>query len=109
MNKREFQSLISELANEFAVPGVAAGLWFNGRATYACHGVTSMENPLPIHEHTLFQVGSIGKNFTATALVLLAAEGAWNLKRRCAAMCRICRAPGTGTPRFGTAHLQAGA
>ena len=75
MNKWEFQSLISELANEFAVPGVAAGLWFNGRATYACHGVTSMENPLPIHEHTLFQAGSIGKNFTATALVLLAADG----------------------------------
>jgi len=39
-----------------------------------------MENPLPIHEHTLFQAGSIGKNFTATALILLAADGRVDLE-----------------------------
>ena len=75
MNRQELLDLMSQLANEFGVPGVAAGLWHRGNITYACHGVTSIENPLSINEHTLFQAGSIGKNFTATALVLLEAEG----------------------------------
>ena len=75
MTRQELQDLIAELANEFGVPGVAAGLWYRGDATYAWHGVTSIENPLPIDGHTLFQAGSIGKTFTATALVLLEAQG----------------------------------
>ena len=75
MNYQELLGLIAELANEFGVPGVAAGVRHWGRTTYACHGVTSIENPLPIDVHTLFQAGSIGKTFTATALVLLEAEG----------------------------------
>lgn len=80
MNSQELHNVISDLANEFGVPGTAAGLWYKGRAIYACHGVTSIENPLPIHEHTLFQAGSIGKNFTATALMLLAVEGRVDLE-----------------------------
>ena len=73
--QQELQDLIDELAKEFDVPGVAAGLWYRGNASYAWHGVTSIENPLPIDEHTLFQAGSVGKTFTATALVLLEAQG----------------------------------
>ncbi|TVQ38983.1 MAG: class A beta-lactamase-related serine hydrolase [Wenzhouxiangella sp.] len=75
MNTRDLQDLIDELAGEFDVPGVAAGLWFGDTTAYACHGITSIENPLPVDEHTLFQAGSIGKSYTAAALVLLAAEG----------------------------------
>ena len=75
MTRQELQDLIDELANEFGVPGVAAGLWYRGDATYAWHGVTSIENPLPIDGHTLFQAGSIGKTFTAMALVLLDTQG----------------------------------
>ncbi|MEE2003144.1 serine hydrolase domain-containing protein [Alkalimonas sp. MEB108] len=75
MTRQELQDLIAELANEFGVPGVAAGLWYRGDVSYVCHGVTSIENPLPIEEHTLFQAGSIGKTLTATALVLLEAQG----------------------------------
>ena len=80
MNSQELCNVIFDLATEFGVPGVAAGLWHKGKASYACHGLTSMENPLPIDEHTLFQAGSIGKNFTATALMLLAAEERVDLK-----------------------------
>ena len=79
MNRPELQKLISELANEFDVPGVAAGLWYRGEEAYACHGVTSIENRLPIDMHTLFQAGSIGKTFTATALIMLEAEEGVNL------------------------------
>ena len=75
MNDHELLDLLAELADEFEVPGVAAGVWHAGHTSFACHGVTSIENPLPVDEHTLFQAGSIGKTFTATALLMLAEAG----------------------------------
>ncbi|MDG5767097.1 serine hydrolase [Balneolales bacterium ANBcel1] len=80
MNRQELQDMITELANEFGVPGTAAGLWYRGEATYACHGVTSIENRLPVDVRTLFQAGSIGKTVTATALIILEADGRVNLE-----------------------------
>lgn len=90
MDDQELLHLVAELANEFDVPGVAAGLWHGRKTAYACHGVTSIENPLPIDAHTLFQAGSIGKTFTATTLVLLEAEERVDLDAPGAAMCRSC-------------------
>ena len=72
MNDHELLDLLAELADEFEVPGVAAGVCHAGQMNFARHGVTSIENPLPIDEHTLFQAGSIGKTFTSTALLVLA-------------------------------------
>ncbi len=37
--------------------------------------MTSIENPLPVTPDTLFQVGSISKTFTATALMMLMEAG----------------------------------
>ena len=37
--------------------------------------MTSLENPLPVDEHTLFQFGSTGKTFTATAIMRLVDQG----------------------------------
>ena len=54
---------------------MAVGLWTGGQEVYACHGVTSVENPLPVELHTLFKVGSVTKTFTATALMWLVANG----------------------------------
>ena len=79
MNHHQLLGVIAELANECGIPGVAAALWNRGKTTYARHGVTSIENPLPIDVHTLFQAGSIGKTFTATALIMLEAEGRMEL------------------------------
>lgn len=75
MNDHELLDLLAELAGEFDVPGVAAGVWHAGKVIFACHGVTSIENPLPVDAHTLFQAGSVGKTFTATALLILAETG----------------------------------
>ncbi|MGI5241609.1 serine hydrolase domain-containing protein [Dactylosporangium sp. CA-139066] len=61
-------------AEEFRVPGVAAGVLLDGTDIYACHGVTSVENPLPVDPDTLFLLGSVTKTYTATALVRLAAQ-----------------------------------
>ncbi len=69
------QEIVSEHAERLGVPGVAAGVFIDGREEYAFHGVTSVENPLPVDENTLFQFGSTGKTFTATAIMRLVEAG----------------------------------
>lgn len=71
----ELQEKLDELGRELDVPGVAAGVSVDGREIYAFHGVTSVDNPLPVDEATLFQFGSTGKTFTATAVLRLVDEG----------------------------------
>ncbi len=71
----ELQEKLDELAGELEVPGVAAGVYLDGEEIYAFHGVTSVENPLPVDENTQFQFGSTGKTFTATAVLRLVEEG----------------------------------
>ncbi|MST32491.1 serine hydrolase [Acidimicrobiaceae bacterium USS-CC1] len=71
----ELQEKLDELGRELDVPGVAAGVSVGGREIYAFHGVTSVDNPLPVDEATLFQFGSTGKTFTATAVLRLVDEG----------------------------------
>ena len=71
----ELQEALDQLVAELEVPGVAVGVLHEGEEHYAYAGVTSVENPLPVDETTLFQFGSTGKTFTATALVRLAEEG----------------------------------
>ena len=69
-------------AQEFGIPGVAVGVWAEGREQYACHGVTSIENPLPVDPDTLFLLASVTKTYTATALMRLVAEGRVDLHAR---------------------------
>ncbi|HEX3976097.1 MAG TPA: serine hydrolase domain-containing protein [Solirubrobacteraceae bacterium] len=62
-------------AEEVRMPGVAVGVWANGQEAYACHGVTSLENPVPVDRDTAFLLGSVTKTYTATALMCLVADG----------------------------------
>ena len=71
----DLQSKLSELATENKVPGVSVGVVQDGAEEYAFHGVTSVENPLPVDETTLFQFGSTGKTYTATAIMRLVEQG----------------------------------
>ncbi|MEV6769865.1 serine hydrolase domain-containing protein [Nocardia sp. NPDC051030] len=66
---------IETTAAEYGIPGVSVGIFADGREIFASHGVTSIENPLPVDEHTLFALGSISKITTSTALMRLVAEG----------------------------------
>jgi CubicO group peptidase (beta-lactamase class C family) len=66
---------VETTAKKFKIPGVAVGVWVDGKEIYACHGVTSVDNPLPVDQDTLFLVASITKTFTATTLMRLVAEG----------------------------------
>ncbi|MDP9101782.1 MAG: beta-lactamase family protein [Actinomycetota bacterium] len=69
------QDVVSAKASELDVPGVAVGVIHAGADEYAFHGVTSVENPLPVNAATLFQAGSTTKTFTATALMRLVEQG----------------------------------
>ncbi|MHB8507265.1 MAG: serine hydrolase domain-containing protein [Candidatus Dormibacteria bacterium] len=73
--KTELEAKVREAAERHNVPGVAVGILSEGRETYVYHGVTSVENPLPVDEHTMFQIGSTGKTFTATAMMRLVEQG----------------------------------
>jgi CubicO group peptidase (beta-lactamase class C family) len=68
-------ALVKAAAEKFAIPGLAVAVWADGTETYACHGVTSLEDPQPVDEHTLYSLGSISKTFTATAMMRLVAQG----------------------------------
>src|SRR5215470_17633330 len=57
------------------VPGVAVGVCLGSEEFAAGYGVTSVENPLPVHDETLFQIGSVSKTFTATAIMALVERG----------------------------------
>lgn len=77
------QSPLSEFvgrtATQHGIPGATVGVWADGREIFASHGVTSLDNPLPVDKDTLFQLGSTTKTFTATALMRLVADGRLDL------------------------------
>ena len=66
---------VRELAEELEVPGMAVGVFHGEEERYAYHGVTSVENPLPVDQSTLFQFGSTGKTYTSVALLRLVEDG----------------------------------
>ena len=75
MSHDTLSDFVEATATKFGVPGVAVGVWADGREIYACRGVTSVDNPLPVDQHTLFLLGSVTKTYTATALMRLVAQG----------------------------------
>ena len=64
---------------ELQVPGVAVGIIAGEREHAAGFGVTNVAHPLPVDTETLFQIGSTGKTFTATALMRLVEQGKLDL------------------------------
>jgi CubicO group peptidase (beta-lactamase class C family) len=75
MDANAFANKVRELAEELDVPGVSAGVLIDGEEHYGFAGVTSVENPLPVDENTIFQFGSTGKTLTATAMMRLVEQG----------------------------------
>src|SRR5260221_6669525 len=75
MPQIQLSDFVEAAAKKFKIPGVAVGVWASGKEAYTCHGVTSIDNPLPIDQDTLFTLGSVTKTFTATTLMRLVAEG----------------------------------
>ncbi|MBA2371442.1 MAG: beta-lactamase family protein, partial [Chloroflexi bacterium] len=64
---------------ELVVPGVALGVIHEGREETAYAGVTSVSDPLPVDEGTLFQIGSATKTMVATVVLRLVEQGSVDL------------------------------
>jgi CubicO group peptidase (beta-lactamase class C family) len=62
------------------VPGLGIGLYVDGQEYVEGLGITSIENPLPVTPPTLFQIGSITKTYTTTALMRLLEQGKFSLE-----------------------------
>ncbi len=75
MSQLMLSDFVETTSKKFKIPGVAVGVWADGKQISACHGVTSVDNPLPIDQDTLFIIASVTKTFTATTLMRLVAEG----------------------------------
>ncbi len=57
-------------------PGCAVGVYRDGRIQYARgYGMANLELGVPNSPRTVFDVGSVSKEFTATAVLLLAQQG----------------------------------
>ena len=79
--ERTLNEVVDEAMRRLHVPGVAVGiLRSDGVEETTGFGVTSIENPLPVDADTLFQIGSISKTFTATAVMRLVEAGRLDLE-----------------------------
>ncbi|HEX6683000.1 MAG TPA: serine hydrolase domain-containing protein, partial [Candidatus Limnocylindrales bacterium] len=69
------QEFVAATADQFGIPGAAVGVWAGGKEIYACHGVTSVDDPVEVDRDTVFVIGSVTKTFTSTALMRLVEQG----------------------------------
>ena len=74
----EFRAVADALVaamREARIPGAALGILAGGREEHASFGVASLSSLRPVNPNTLFQIGSLTKTFTATAVWRLIDEG----------------------------------
>jgi CubicO group peptidase (beta-lactamase class C family) len=72
--KKVCETIVAEM-KRLKVPGVAIGIYHNGKEFSAGFGMTNIEHPLPVTADTLFQTGSISKTFTGTIFMRLIEAG----------------------------------
>lgn len=75
----EFRAVAETLVaamRRYLVPGAALGILAGGREEHATFGVASISSLRPVVPETLFQIGSLSKTYTATAIWRLIDEGA---------------------------------
>jgi CubicO group peptidase (beta-lactamase class C family) len=69
-------SIVSEEMSRQSIPGVAVAVVRQGRVLLARgYGLANVEHQVPVRPETIFQSGSLGKQFTATAVMLLVEDG----------------------------------
>ncbi len=61
------------------IPGVAVGIVNKGAVTTRGYGFANVEHMVPVTDETIFQSGSLGKMFTATAVMLQVEDGKLSL------------------------------
>ena len=62
-------SFVRDEMERLHVPGVSVGVYHAGRVIAQGLGVTNVDHPAQVDEHTPFQIGSTSKTYTATVLM----------------------------------------
>ena len=78
---RELDDKIRAGMAAYGVPGVAVGLFYQGREYIRGYGVTDLDNPVPVDGDTVFRVASTTKTFTGTTVMRLVERGRLDLHR----------------------------
>ena len=74
------QYVKSEMARQ-KIPGLSLAIVRNGKiSTLRTYGFANLEHQVPVTPETIFQSGSIGKQFTAAAVMILVQEGKVSLE-----------------------------
>lgn len=73
-------ALTESKRREHHVPGVALGVIADGVVRMRGLGLTNVDDPLPVTEHTVFPIASISKTFAATMAMRLVEQGKLDLK-----------------------------
>lgn len=77
--RSSFAHIDRYIAQEMArqhIPGMAIGIYRDGKIVLVKgYGLSNIELNTPVKPATIFQSGSIGKQFTATAIMILVQEG----------------------------------
>ncbi len=72
--------LVSAEMRKEKIPGVSLAIIRNGRVDILkSYGLANVEHKVPVKPETVFQSGSIGKQFTAAAVMILVEEGKLSL------------------------------
>jgi len=70
LNVKDIQSIVDSavkpLMAEYGIPGAVIGITIEGKKYFYRYGVSSKTSGQSVTEHTLFEIGSISKTFTAT-------------------------------------------
>lgn len=82
MSQTKFEKIVQivrEAMDEEHVSGIAIGIVDGDQMYTTGLGVTSVDNPLDVTDETLFQIGSVTKTYTATAIMCLVEQGKLDL------------------------------
>jgi putative ATP-binding cassette transporter len=72
----EMNALVNRIMEEDNIPGVSVVIVQGNETVFAKgYGITSINNPQPVDEKTIFTLASVSKSFTALGVLLLRDEG----------------------------------
>jgi CubicO group peptidase (beta-lactamase class C family) len=69
------QQLTDDAVRVSGTPGISVAVVSDGTTSYYNSGHTSVNSSSPVNEHTLYEIGSLSKAFTAVGILLLEEQG----------------------------------
>ncbi|MGW0601895.1 serine hydrolase domain-containing protein [Streptomyces sp. NPDC002776] len=105
VTQENLEENLKQLAEEYLVPGASAAVLCDGQVTAAATGVLGVRTNVTATTDSLFQIGSITKTFTATALMRLVDRGKVDLDTKVADLLPDLRPQGDGAETLTLRHL----